>query len=74
MAAYKITRNIRYLYLKASLSQEIAYFDGGTGGSVAIQATSNGKFIQAGISEKLGLVFQGMAAFIAAFISAFVTQ
>lgn len=74
MAAYKITRNIRYLYLKAGLSQEIAYFDGGTGGSVAVQATSNGKLIQAGISEKLGMVFQGLAAFFAALVLALVTQ
>jgi len=39
-----------------------------------MQATTNGKLIQAGISEKLGLVFQGGACFIAAFILAFVTQ
>lgn len=74
LAAYRITRNIRYLYLKAGLSQEIAYFDAGTGGSIAVQATSNGKLIQAGISEKLGLVLQGLTCFIAAFILAFVTQ
>ena len=73
-AAYRITRNIRYMYLKAGLSQEIAYFDAGIGGSIAIQATSNGKLIQAGISEKLGLVLQGLACFVAAFILAFVTQ
>ncbi|OHW98945.1 ABC transporter [Colletotrichum incanum] len=74
LAAYRITRNIRYLYLKAGLSQEIAFFDAGIGGSIAMQATSNGKLIQAGISEKLGLVVQGLACFIAAFILAFVTQ
>ncbi|PKS12635.1 hypothetical protein jhhlp_000843 [Lomentospora prolificans] len=74
IAAYRITRNIRYLYLKAGLSQEVAYFDAGTGGSIAMQATSNGKLIQAGISEKLGMVFQGLSAFISAFVLAFVTQ
>ncbi|GKT66237.1 ABC transporter [Colletotrichum tofieldiae] len=74
LAAYRITRNIRYLYLKAGLSQEIAYFDAGIGGSIAMQATSNGKLIQAGISEKLGLVVQGLACFTAAFVLAFVTQ
>ncbi|OAL25873.1 hypothetical protein AYO20_10335 [Fonsecaea nubica] len=74
LAAYRIARNIRYLYLKAGLSQDIAYFDSGIGGSIAMQATSNGKLIQAGISEKLGLVVQGVACFIAAFILAFVTQ
>ncbi|KAF5011949.1 hypothetical protein FDECE_1955 [Fusarium decemcellulare] len=74
LAAYKITRNIRYMYLKAGLSQDIAYFDAGIGGSIAMQATSNGKLIQAGVSEKLGLVIQGIACFIAAFVLAFVTQ
>lgn len=39
-----------------------------------MQATSNGKLIQAGISEKLGLVIQGFATFISAFVIAFVTQ
>lgn len=52
----------------------MAFFDRGTGGSIAVQATSNGRLIQAGISEKLGLVAQGLATFISAFILAFVTQ
>ncbi|CAG7979770.1 unnamed protein product [Penicillium salamii] len=73
-AAFRITRNIRYLYLKAALSQEIAFFDSGMSGSIAMQATSNGKLIQSGISEKLGLVVQGLSAFISAFVLAFVTQ
>lgn len=67
-------RNIRYAYLKAALSQEIAYFDLGTGGSISTQATTNGRLIQGGISEKLGLTFQGISAFVTAFIVAFVTN
>ncbi|KAK3328732.1 P-loop containing nucleoside triphosphate hydrolase protein [Apodospora peruviana] len=73
-AAYRIVKNIRHAYLKAALSQEIAYFDLGTGGSVATQAISNGRLIQGGIAEKLGLTFQGLSAFITAFILAFVTN
>ena len=69
-----MTRNIRYEYLKAGLGQEVAYYDTGDSGSVAMQATSNGKLIQAGISEKLGMVFQGLSAFVAGFVLAFVTQ
>lgn len=69
-----MTRNIRRLYLKAALGQEIAFFDSGTSGSIAMQATSNGKLIQSGVSEKLGLVIQGLSAFISAFVLAFVTQ
>ncbi|KAJ2985070.1 hypothetical protein NUW58_g5730 [Xylaria curta] len=74
MAAYRIARNIRHEYLRSALSQEVAYFDAGTSGSVAVQATTNGKLIQAGVSEKLGLVFQGLSALISSFVLAFVTQ
>ncbi|KAF6803007.1 multidrug resistance protein 3 (p glycoprotein 3) [Colletotrichum musicola] len=74
LAAYRIARNIRHDYLKAGLTQEIAYFDSGVGGSIAMQATSHGRLVQAGISEKLGLVIQGLAAFISAFVLAFVTN
>lgn len=74
LAAYRVTRNIRRAYVKAALSQEVAFFDEGSAGSIAMQATSNGRLIQAGVSEKLGLVVQGLAAFVAAFILAFVTQ
>lgn len=73
-AAYRIVRNIRHQYLKAALAQEVAYFDFGTGGSIATQATNNGRLIQTGISEKLGLTFQGLSAFVTAFIIAFVVQ
>lgn len=72
--AHRITRKIRHEYLKSALSQEVAFFDSGTGGSIATQATSNGRMIQGGVSEKLGLVFQGIAAFITAFIIALVVQ
>lgn len=71
---YRITRNIRHAYVKAALSQEIAYFDLGTSGSVATQAATNGRLIQNGISEKLGLTFQGIAAFVASFAVAFATH
>ncbi|KAL4807899.1 P-loop containing nucleoside triphosphate hydrolase protein [Aspergillus unguis] len=73
-AAYRIIRNIRHSYLKAALSQEVAYYDFGTGGSIAAQATSNGKLIQAGVAEKVGLLFQGLGAFVTAFIIAFVVH
>jgi ATP-binding cassette subfamily B (MDR/TAP) protein 1 len=74
LAAYRTTRNIRHKYLHAALRQEVAYFDFGTGGSIATQAISNGYTIQAGISEKLALSFQGLAVFVTAFIVALATQ
>ncbi|KAJ5144587.1 multidrug resistance protein 1 2 3 [Penicillium atrosanguineum] len=73
-AAHLTTRNIRHDYLKSALGQEVAYYDFGSGGSIATQATSNGRLIQGGISEKLALVFQGIAAIITSFIIAFVVQ
>lgn len=39
-----------------------------------MQATSNGRSIQTGISEKLGIVIQSVSTFISAFVLAFVTQ
>jgi ATP-binding cassette subfamily B (MDR/TAP) protein 1 len=73
-AGYRIVRNIRHAYLRSALGQEVAYFDFGSGGSIATQATSNGRLIQGGISEKLGLTFQGLAAFVTAFAVAFATH
>ncbi|KAL3460931.1 P-loop containing nucleoside triphosphate hydrolase protein [Aspergillus heterothallicus] len=73
-AAYRVIRNVRHTYLRAALSQEVAYYDFGTGGSIAAQATSNGKLIQAGVAEKIGLLFQGLAAFFTSFIIAFVVH
>lgn len=73
-AAHRVVRNIRHKYLRSALSQEVAFFDFGTGGSIATQATSNGRLIQGGIAEKLGLTFQGLSAFVTAFIVAFVVQ
>ncbi|KAF5021505.1 hypothetical protein F66182_6448 [Fusarium sp. NRRL 66182] len=73
-SSYRIVRNIRREYLRAALRQEVAYYDFGTGGSIATQATSNGRLIQGGIAEKLGLTFQGSAACITAFVVAFVVQ
>ncbi|KAK0620143.1 P-loop containing nucleoside triphosphate hydrolase protein [Immersiella caudata] len=73
-AGYRVARNIRHAYVRSALSQEVAFFDQGTGGSIATQATSNGRLVQGGISEKFGLTFQGLSAFVAAFIIAFVTH
>jgi ATP-binding cassette subfamily B (MDR/TAP) protein 1 len=73
-AAYYFTRNLRHAYLKAAFSQEIAYFDRGTSGSIAMQATSNGQLIHSGIAEKLGICVQAIATFVAAFVIAFMNQ
>lgn len=73
-AAYGIVKNIQTAYLKAALRQEIAFFDLGLTGSIAAQATTNGRLIHGGIVEKLGLTFQGLATFITSFVIAFVVN
>ncbi|KAB2569811.1 Multidrug resistance protein 1 [Lasiodiplodia theobromae] len=70
----RITRTIRYRFLEATLSQEIAYFDSGDGGSVTAKVTTNGNQVQQGICEKLGFTFQAMATFISAVVIALVKQ
>jgi len=70
----RITRNIRSAFLGATLSQDIAYFDKGKGGSVATHVTTNGNTVQTGIAEKLGLTFQAMSACVASIIIALISQ
>ncbi|ODM23225.1 hypothetical protein SI65_00814 [Aspergillus cristatus] len=72
--AYHLTRNVRRSYLRAAFSQEITYYDQGGSGSISQQATTNGKLIQSGIAEKLGIVIQAISTFVAAFVIAFVAQ
>ncbi|KAL4913702.1 P-loop containing nucleoside triphosphate hydrolase protein [Aspergillus aurantiobrunneus] len=72
--AYHLMRNVRQSYLRAALSQEITYYDQGASGSISQQATTNGKLIQSGISEKLGIVIQAISTFVSAFVIAFATQ
>lgn len=73
LVGHRLTRNIRHDYLRAAFSQEMGFFDK-LSGSVSMQATSNGKLIQSGIGEKLGMLVQASATFIAAFVIAFVSQ
>ncbi|KAI0011133.1 P-loop containing nucleoside triphosphate hydrolase protein [Xylariaceae sp. FL0662B] len=72
--AYRLCRNIRHLYLRSAISMEIGFFDQGMPGSISMQATSNGKLIQSGIAEKLGMFIQSIATFAAAFVIAFVAH
>lgn len=72
--SHRLTRNIRYCYLRSAFSQEIAFFDQGSSGSIAMQATSSGKLIQSGTAEKFGLFVQALSTFTAAFVVAFIKQ
>ncbi|EEY16183.1 ATP-binding cassette sub-family B member 5 [Verticillium alfalfae VaMs.102] len=72
--ALRLGRNLRRDYMRSALRQEISFFDFGSVGSISMQATSNGRLIQSGTSEKLGQMIQATATFVAAFIIAFVSQ
>jgi len=74
ISAARITRTIRRRYLRSTLSQEVAFFDEGSHGSISSQIVTNGNMIQQGIGEKLALSIQSISAFVAAFIVAFTTN
>lgn len=74
VSATRISRTIRRHYLRSTLSQDVAFFDEGSHGSVSSQIVTNGNMIQQGIGEKLGLTIQSASSFTAAFIVAFVTN
>lgn len=74
ISATRISRTIRFRYLRSTLSQEVAFFDEGSHGSVSSQIVTNGNMIQQGIGEKLGLTIQSVSAMVAAFVVAFVTN
>jgi ATP-binding cassette subfamily B (MDR/TAP) protein 1 len=60
--------------MRSALRQDISFFDHGSAGSISMQATSNGRLIQSGTSEKLGQMIQATSTFVAAFIIAFISQ
>ena len=67
-----MTRRIREQYLRAILRQNTAYFDKLGAGEVTTRITADTNLIQDGISEKIGLVLQGLATFVSAFVVAFI--
>lgn len=59
------TQKIREQYLKAMLSQNIAFFDKLGAGEITTRITADTNLIQDGISEKFGLTLNAFATFIA---------
>ncbi|KAG8630774.1 hypothetical protein KVT40_002393 [Elsinoe batatas] len=74
ISGIRISRTIRQAFLRATLRQEIAYFDSGEGGSVTMKVTTNGNQLQNGISDKVGSTVQAMAACIGAITIGLVIQ
>lgn len=71
--AIRTVKQLRVDFVRQTLRQEISYFDSSSA-SISGQITANGNFVNAGISEKLGLTIQGISTFITAFIVAFIIQ
>ena len=74
ISAIRTTKTLRTKFLEATLRQNIGFFDRKDAGSIATQVTTNGNLVNIGISEKLGLLIQGTATFVAAFAVAFAVQ
>ncbi|KAI5121086.1 hypothetical protein M0805_008599 [Coniferiporia weirii] len=66
------SKRIREKYLKAVLRQDIAYFDNVGAGEVASRIQTDTHLIQQGMSEKVALSVQFIAAFVTGFIVAYV--
>ncbi|KIL59283.1 hypothetical protein M378DRAFT_27062 [Amanita muscaria Koide BX008] len=64
-------KRIREKYLRAILRQEIAYFDKVGAGEVATRIQTDTHLIQQGISEKVALLVNFLAAFVTGFVLAY---
>lgn len=67
-----ITKRIREKYFRSMLSQEIAWFDSASTGELTNRLTSDINIIQDGISDKVGLIFQCISAFLSGIVIGFV--
>ncbi|KAI9225542.1 MAG: ABC transporter type 1, transmembrane domain-containing protein, partial [Piptocephalis tieghemiana] len=65
-------KKMRELYYSAILRQEIGWFDRTSSGNLTSRLSGDINLIQDGISEKVGLIVQYVAMFLAGFIIAFV--
>ncbi|OJJ07136.1 hypothetical protein ASPVEDRAFT_141498 [Aspergillus versicolor CBS 583.65] len=68
----RITRNLRRAYLKATIRQNIAFFDSLNAGQATTHITSDMNVIQEGISSKIALCLTALATFISAVVISFI--
>lgn len=68
ISALRITSRIRSLFVKATLRQEIGYFDDVGPGSIAVKATTNANQIKTGIAEKFSKLIQSLSMIATALI------
>lgn len=74
IAATKLVKRLRVLFVRKLLSQEVSYFDTLGAGAVSVRVTTNANRIQMALAEKFGLVLFAISMFFSAFIIAIVTQ
>lgn len=67
----RVVRRLRYRYLSALLRQDLAYFDTLPPGYIAARLDADLTTVQAGTSEKVGIVVQSVSYFVAAYVVAF---
>lgn len=67
----RLVRKLRYNYLKALLRQELAFFETLPAGDIAARLDSDLSTVQAGTSEKVGILIQSISYFVAAYVVAF---
>ncbi|TCD61612.1 GTPase-activating protein [Steccherinum ochraceum] len=65
-------KRIREKYLQAVLRQDIAFFDNVGAGEVATRIQTDTHLVQQGISEKVALVVNFLAAFVTGFVLAYI--
>lgn len=67
----RVVRRLRYRYLSALLRQDLAYFETLPAGDIATRLDADLATVQAGTSEKVGIVIQSVSYFVAAYVVAF---
>ncbi|KAI4527252.1 ste6-like protein [Schizophyllum commune Loenen D] len=65
-------KRLRESYLRATLRQDIAYFDNVGAGEIATRIQTDTHLVQQGTSEKVALVVSFLAAFVTGFVLAYV--
>ncbi|OAQ98250.1 hypothetical protein LLEC1_00776 [Akanthomyces lecanii] len=67
----RLVRRLRYAYLQSLLRQEVAFFETCPAGEVAARLDGDLSTIQAGVSEKVGIVIQSVSYFCTAYVVGF---
>lgn len=67
----RVVRRLRHRYLSALLRQDLAYFETLPAGDIATRLDADLTTVQAGTSEKVGIVIQSVSYFVAAYVVAF---